>query len=254
MNRKVIIVLALLSFLLGGYFMNQQLHPTALSNNSAKTTATETSYKSMSVADVAATAGSAVVNIEADTGSVGNWSDFGHFGISQRQQTATGTGLVIDSNGYILTNQHVIEGASLIQVKLDGNNKAYTARVVGQDYDSDLAIIKIDAGKLPTITMGNSDSIRPGDSVVAIGNPLNLDHTVTTGVISAKERSVTIDDRTYKDLIQTDAAINSGNSGGPLLNMQGQVIAINTAVSTDAQGIGFAIPINTAKTLLQRYL
>lgn len=115
----------------------------------------------------------------------------------------------------------------------------------------DLAVLKIQASGLSTVALGDSDAMQAGDWVIAIGNPLGLDHTVTTGVVSAKGRPITIEDHKYKNLIQTDAAINPGNSGGPLLNMQGQVIAINTAVSTDAQGIGFAIPINTTRAVVE---
>ena len=107
---------------------------------------------------------------------------------------------------------------------------------------------------MQTIPMGDSDLMRPGDTVIAIGNPLGLDHSVTTGVVSAKGRPITVGNRNYKNLIQTDAAINSGNSGGPLINLQGQVIAINTAVSATGQNIGFAIPINTAKSILQELM
>jgi S1-C subfamily serine protease len=121
---------------------------------------------------------------------------------------------------------------------------------VGQDSELDLAVLKIDGSGYPTVPLGDSNKMRVGDAVVAIGEPYGLDHTVTTGVVSAKGRPITIEDRNYKNLIQTDAAINPGNSGGPLLNMNGQVIAINTAVNSEAQGIGFAIPINTAKSVL----
>ena len=129
------------------------------------------------------------------------------------------------------------------------------ASLVGYDDQLDLAVLKINAGrKLPYLTLGNSDNTRVGDWVVAIGNPYGLDHTVTAGVISAKERPISIEGRQYKNLIQTDAAINPGNSGGPLLNTRGEVIAINTAVNAQAQGIGFAIPINTAKDVLNQLI
>ena len=137
---------------------------------------------------------------------------------------------------------------------VQGHDTPYTASVVGQDYELDLAVLKIAATNLATIPMGDSDAKRHGHYVIANGNPLGLDHTVTTGVVSAKGRPITIEDRSYKNLIQTDAAINPGNSGGPLINMQGQVIAMNTAVSTDGQGIGFAIPINTAKSIMQELI
>jgi len=166
-------------------------------------------------------------------------------------ETGIGTGFIISQDGYILTNQHVIDGADQIAVKLSGSSKGVSARLVGQDYELDLAVLKIDGNSYSTLPLGDSDKMRVGDFVVAIGEPYGLDNTVTTGVVSAKGRPVTIQDRNYKNLIQTDAAINPGNSGGPLLNLSGQVIGINTAVNESAQGIGFAIPINTAKGVLQ---
>lgn len=182
---------------------------------------------------------------------------FGNNGIAPRQniQTGVGTGFLISSDGYILTNQHVIDAASSITVRIGGEEKKYTAVVVGQDYELDLAIIKIPADKkFTTLDLGNSDNIRVGDWVVAIGNPYGLDHTVTVGVISAKGRPISIEDRVYRNLIQTDAAINPGNSGGPLLNTRGQVVGINTAVNYEAQGIGFAISINTAKEVINELI
>ncbi len=182
---------------------------------------------------------------------------FGGNGVTPQQnvQTGVGTGFLISSDGYILTNQHVIDAASSITVRLGGEDKKYAASVVGQDYELDLAIIKIAADKkLTTIDLGDSDNIRVGDWVVAIGNPYGLDHTVTVGVISAKGRPISIEDRVYRNLIQTDAAINPGNSGGPLLNTKGQVVGINTAVNYEAQGIGFAISVNTAKEVINELI
>jgi S1-C subfamily serine protease len=152
---------------------------------------------------------------------------------------------------YILTNEHVIEGVSQIEVTMSNSEKSYPARLVGSDKDLDLAVLKIDADiELPTVTLGDSNSIRVGDWVVAIGNPYGLDHTVTVGVISAKGRPMTIDDRQYRNLLQTDASINPGNSGGPLLNLRGEVVGINTAINAQAQGIGFAIPSSTVKSVI----
>ncbi len=182
---------------------------------------------------------------------------FGNNGIAPQQnvQTGVGTGFLISSDGYILTNQHVIDGANSIIVRIGEEEKKYTATVVGQDYELDLAIIKIAADKkFTTLDLGNSDNIRVGDWVVAIGNPYGLDHTVTVGVISAKGRPISIEDRVYRNLIQTDAAINPGNSGGPLLNTKGQVVGINTAVNYQAQGIGFAISVNTAKEIINELI
>ncbi len=213
------------------------------------------------IADVVERVTTAVVNIETTvTTTTGNpffddpfFREF--FGDSAQPQTLTqtgmGTGTVITRDGYILTNYHVVQGASAIKVKLVGSNEPLPAEIIGFDDQLDLAIIKIEgSNSLPFLILGNSDSTRVGDWVVAIGNPYGLDHTVTAGVISAKERPITIEGKEYKHLIQTDAAINPGNSGGPLINISGEVIAINTAVSVDAQGIGFAIPINTAKEIL----
>ena len=167
----------------------------------------------------------------------------------------TGTGFIIDHEGYILTNNHVVKGADTIKVTLQ-NEKEYEARLVGSDPKTDVALIKIvkkngEHISFPFISMGNSEKVEVGEWVVAIGNPFGLSHTVTTGVISAKGRN--IGSGPYDEFIQTDAAINPGNSGGPLLNMDGDVIGINTAIFSGSGGnvgIGFALPINMAKAIL----
>jgi len=167
-----------------------------------------------------------------------------------------GSGFIVTEEGFIVTNQHVIQGADEIKVNLNGLEKSVPAEIIWSDYNLDLAVIKIDVDQnLEAIPLGNSDIIRPGDWAIAIGNPFGFEHTVTTGVISALGRPIQIPTsggqlRTYKNLIQTDAAINPGNSGGPLLNLNGEVIGINTAVSTQGQGIGFAIPINEVKNVV----
>ncbi|MGQ9558422.1 MAG: trypsin-like peptidase domain-containing protein [Desulfurispora sp.] len=162
-----------------------------------------------------------------------------------------GSGFIISRDGYILTNEHVVSGADQIQVTIVGHDKPYKARIVGADHDLDLAVLKVDAGNnLPFLALGDSDKVRVGEWAIAIGNPHGLDHTVTVGVISAKGRPVSVQDRNYKNLLQTDASINPGNSGGPLLNLNGEVIGINTAVNAAAQGIGFAIPTSTVKPVL----
>lgn len=162
-----------------------------------------------------------------------------------------GSGFIISKDGYILTNEHVVSGATKIEVVLTQGNKRVPAKLMGSDTELDLAVLKIDAGSnLPFLEMGDSDKVKVGDWVIAIGNPYGLDHTVTVGVISAKGRPVTIQNRDYKNLLQTDASINPGNSGGPLLNMKGQVVGINTAVNASAQGIGFAIPTSTVNPVL----
>ena len=166
-------------------------------------------------------------------------------------QHGIGSGFIISKEGLILTNEHVIDGATKIEVVLNNEKEPVSAKLVGKDHDLDLAILKIEPTKdLPVLKLGNSDQTRVADWVVAIGNPYGLDHTVTVGVISAKGRPVDIDDRHYKNLLQTDASINPGNSGGPLLNLQGEVIGINTAINASAQGIGFVIPSNTVQAVL----
>ncbi|QHW30696.1 trypsin-like serine protease [Paenibacillus rhizovicinus] len=166
-----------------------------------------------------------------------------------------GTGFFFDSTGYILTNQHVVADADEIQVTVQGYSKPFVAKKLGSDYNLDLAVLKVENTKaFPTLPIGSSDKINIGDWVVAIGNPYGFDHTVTVGVLSAKERPISIPDsegtREYQHLLQTDASINPGNSGGPLLNLNGEVVGINTAVSSQAQGIGFAIPTSTITEVL----
>jgi serine protease Do len=159
-----------------------------------------------------------------------------------------GSGVIISSDGYILTNNHVVEGAKEVTVTLS-DKKEYTATVVGLDPKTDLAVLKIDAEiELPAAGLGDSEALNVGDWVVAIGNPFGLNHTVTSGIVSAKGR--VIGAGPYDDFIQTDASINPGNSGGPLFNMKGEVVGINTAILPHGQGIGFAIPVETAKPLI----
>jgi serine protease Do len=171
------------------------------------------------------------------------------------QPAGMGTGFIFEKSGYILTNEHVIEGADEIHVTVEGYEKPFVAKLLGNSYDLDLAVLKIENDKdLPILPMGDANAVNVGDWVVAIGNPYGFDHTVTVGVLSAKERPISIPDsqgtREYKHLLQTDASINPGNSGGPLLNLNGEVIGINTAVSSQAQGIGFAIPTSTISSVL----
>ena len=163
---------------------------------------------------------------------------------------AGGSGFVISADGYIVTNNHVIEGSTKIRVRLD--DRLYDAEIKGADPATDLALLKIDAGKsLPYLPLGDSDKLRVGDYVMAIGNPLLLDHTVTVGVVSAKGRSIGLtQDVSFENFIQTDAAINRGNSGGPLVNLSGEVVGIATAMNWGAENIGFAVPVSTLKTVL----
>jgi serine protease Do len=166
---------------------------------------------------------------------------------SYRTQGA-GSGVIISKDGYVLSNNHVVEGAKEVTVTLS-NEQEYTAKVIGTDPKTDLAVLKINADKdLPSATLGDSEQLKVGDWVVAIGNPFGLNHTVTSGIVSAKGR--VIGAGPYDDFIQTDASINPGNSGGPLFNMNGEVVGINTAIIPQGQGIGFAIPIHTAKPLI----
>ncbi len=161
-----------------------------------------------------------------------------------------GSGFIINANGQILTNAHVVDRADTVSVTLK-DGRTFQGKVMGEDPVTDVAVVKIQADRLPVLTLGNSDQLKPGDAVIAIGNPLGLDNTVTSGIISATGRSVS-DKRVA--FLQTDAPINPGNSGGPLLNSQGQVIGMNTAIIQGAQGIGFAIPIDTAKRIADQLI
>jgi serine protease Do len=163
-------------------------------------------------------------------------------------QRSLGSGFIINKEGYIITNNHVIEGASEIRVRLS-TEKEFAAELIGRDPKTDLALIKIKSwNDLPVAVLGNSDKLEIGEWVMAIGNPFGLSQTVTIGIVSAKGR--VIGSGPYDDFIQTDASINPGNSGGPLFNLQGEVVGINTAIVATGQGIGFAIPINTAKEVI----
>ncbi len=168
----------------------------------------------------------------------------------RRRRPGQGSGFIISNDGYIVTNYHVIEDASDIKVTLT-TRQQFDAKLIGGDEKTDLALLKIEAKEtLPTVPAGNSDNLEVGEWVMAIGNPFGLGHTVTTGIVSAKGR--TIGAGPYDDFIQTDASINPGNSGGPLFNMSGEVIGINTAIVPQGQGIGFAIPSNMALNILKQ--
>ncbi|MEH2175557.1 HhoA/HhoB/HtrA family serine endopeptidase [Nostoc sp.] len=167
-----------------------------------------------------------------------------------RVERGTGSGFIISADGRILTNAHVVDGADTVTVTLK-DGRSFKGKVLGKDELTDVAVVKIQADNLPLVALGNSDQLQPGEWAIAIGNPLGLDNTVTTGIISATGRSSNLIGAPDKrvEYIQTDAAINPGNSGGPLLNSRGQVIAMNTAIIQGAQGLGFAIPINTAQRI-----
>ncbi|MEH2162176.1 MAG: HhoA/HhoB/HtrA family serine endopeptidase [Nostoc sp.] len=173
----------------------------------------------------------------------------------QRVERGSGSGFIINSSGQIVTNSHVVDGADTVTVTLK-DGRTFDGKVLGEDPVTDVATIKINANNLPTLAVGNSDALQPGEAVIAIGNPLGLNNTVTSGIISATGRSSTDIGASDKrvDYIQTDAAINPGNSGGPLLNTRGQVIAMNTAIIRGAQGLGFAIPINTVQKIAQQLI
>lgn len=167
------------------------------------------------------------------------------------QTQSLGSGFLISEDGYILTNNHVIRGADEIDVILYDGTK-YSAEIIGRDPDTDVGLIKIEAEGLPYAVLGNSDQTQVGEWVIAIGNPFGLSHTVTKGIISAKERS--LGNNPYDNYLQTDASINPGNSGGPLFNLNGEVVGINSAIIANAYGLGFAVPINMAKSLLPQLM
>jgi serine protease Do len=169
---------------------------------------------------------------------------------TQRVERGTGSGFILDANGTILTNAHVVEGADEVTVTFK-DGRELRGEVIGQDALTDVAVIKVEATNLPVVSVGDSDGLKPGEWAIAIGNPLGLDNTVTAGIISATGRTsaqIRVPDQRVQ-FIQTDAAINPGNSGGPLLNERGEVIGVNTAIIGNAQGLGFAIPINQARAI-----
>lgn len=270
MNRRFALLtigLATLGAFLVGLIVAGSLTPTpAMSGGRAPTTelaAMRLAGPPMLVnfADVAERINPAVVNIDAAsrgrTGSAGGGPldvepfDF-DFGQPRRDgdvpRKGAGTGFLIDTEGHILTNHHVIDRADRISVRLT-DGRTLRARIVGSDPDTDIALIKVDADRpLPAAPLGNSDTLRVGEWVCAIGNPLAYEHTVTVGVVSYIGRKLF--DRSLDNYIQTDAAINFGNSGGPLINGRGEVIGINAAISSRASNIGFAVPVNQAAAIL----
>src|SRR4051812_9139976 len=170
------------------------------------------------------------------------------------RQRALGSGVIVTSDGYILTNNHVVDGADEIKVDLT-DDRTLTAKLVGTDKASDLALLKVTAGDLHPIAIGNSENVKVGDVVLAVGNPLGIGQTVTMGIISAKGRSTTVGDGGYEDFLQTDAPINHGNSGGALVNTKGELVGINSQIlsSNDGNiGIGFAIPSNMARNVMEQ--
>jgi serine protease Do len=263
-----------LSFLLAGLLVASPLHLTTHSEAgvpaSAPLASAATPGAPGSFADLAQKLGPTVVNIKVTKvekvgfsqespfpeGPYGDlfkrfFREMPRHPESYRMQGA-GSGVIIGRDGYILTNNHVVEGAKEVTVTL-ADKQEYKARIVGRDSRTDLAVLKIDPREpLTAATMGDSDRLRVGDWVLAIGNPFGLSNTVTSGIVSAKGR--VIGAGPYDDFIQTDAPINPGNSGGPLFNMSGEVVGINTAILSNGQGIGFAIPANEVKPLVPQMI
>ena len=208
------------------------------------------------VVTVAEKVSPAVVNVSAESVVRDVDPFFGSFfGPSERRTQSLGSGLIVDANGIVVTNAHVIEGASRIVVTtLDG--RELDADVLGSDRDADLAVLKVKARGLPAVPLGRSTDLMIGETVIAIGNPFGLSHTVTSGVLSALGRTVPSDrgERVFTDFLQTDASINPGNSGGPLVNILGEVVGINTAIIQGANGIGFAIPADRARRVVDDLL
>jgi serine protease Do len=203
-----------------------------------------------SFADVVAQVNPAVVHVDV----IEDARDNPHEGIVDAPaldlpRRGTGSGFIVDPTGYILTNHHLVPGAGRIRVRL-ADRRELPARLVGSDPSTDLALIKVEARGLPTVQLGDSDRLRVGDWVCAIGNPLEFDHTVTVGVVSSLGRKIF--NQSFDAYIQTDAAINPGSSGGPLVNRDGEAVGISAAVSSEAQGIGFAVPINVARGVLSQ--
>jgi serine protease Do len=199
------------------------------------------------VVDVVERVRAAVVNIHSERTVHGPAAEelFSH-SPSLNRINGMGTGIIMDPRGYIITNQHVVEDVNIIHVRLS-DGCTYDARVLQRDFECDLALLKIDASRpLPTMPLGTSSDLMVGETVIAIGNAYGYEHTVTVGVVSAIKRDVTLNKEvSYKSLIQTDASINPGNSGGPLLNINGELIGVNVAIRAGAQGIGFAIPVDS---------
>lgn len=226
-----------------------------ISNNQPSNDGNSLNFTEGSIADIASKVSPSVVSIVTEVRTA---SFFGTTSTS----TAAGTGMIVTSDGYVLTNKHVIDGARSIQIILDDGTTYDDVTVVGTDPLSDVAFLKIaDAKDLPTVTLGDSKTITAGQPVIAIGNALGqFQNTITYGIISGVGRSITASNgdstsaENLTDMIQTDAAINAGNSGGPLVNAAGEVIGINTATSNNADGIGFAIPISSVKGMLQNII
>ena len=268
MPKGLVWLLSILVLLFGLFFCMDSDRVNSLPKNDKLTTARSLGQ---AFVEVAKKVQPAVVNITTEkTITVKPWDKYGEdffkgspfedffrgFGFSprergkeyQQKQRSGGSGVIVDKEGYVLTNNHVVEGADKVKVRLN-DGREFTATVKGQDSRTDLAVLNIKAKDLPVATLGDSDNLEVGEWAIAIGSPFGLDHTVTVGVISAKGRSG-LGTGTYEDFIQTDASINPGNSGGPLINIDGEVVGINAMIIQPGTGIGFAIPINMAKQIL----
>jgi serine protease Do len=271
-----IVVLAFLSGIVGGIVGpsmlsalnretgNDSILPWTGSSNTTRKIAT-TGVPSSSFADVSADVIPSVVNIDTESRPSRNAEDLlrrlfgnGENDTKPRSRRGLGSGMIIRSDGLILTNEHVIRDADTIKVTLSDGRK-FDGRVIGKDTEIDTAVIKVDADDLPALTLGDSSALRPGDWAIAVGNPLGLSGSVSVGVISALNRPIHVEERAYSDLIQTDVAIIPGNSGGPLIDAAGNIIGINNAIEIDMQQgilgaaaarVGFAIPINSVKEVL----
>ena len=278
MDKKNTIFIAITCILvfvssLGGYFAGYEISEKSIQkniyskplSNGIATEMTPAPIGTNIIANVAANAMPWVVNIRMQYNNNINqnvpellfpFSPFPGFeqNFPQKIKIAGGSGIIIKKDGYILTNNHVTENADDIEVNLN-NGKSYKAEIVGRDNITDLAVLKINPDKpdLPEAKLGNSSKLRIGDWVIAVGSPLGYEETVTHGIISAINRRVR-DIPASVDFIQTDAAINPGNSGGPLISLNGEVIGVNTAIRADAQNIGFAIPVNTAKNIADQLI
>lgn len=263
--KRLIFGLSLILLLSGLFFCIDKDKANSLPKNDKLTTA-----KSLGLAfvEVAKKVQPSVVNISTEkTITIKPWERFGEDFFKgspfedffkggprekgkeyRHRQRSGGSGVIVDKEGYILTNNHVIEGADKVKVRLN-DGREFIATVKGQDSRTDLAVLHIKATDLPVAALGDSDKLEVGEWAIAIGSPFGLEHTVTVGVISAKGRSG-LGTGTYEDFLQTDASINPGNSGGPLINIDGEVIGINAMIIQPGTGIGFAIPINMAKQIL----
>jgi serine protease Do len=248
-NEKIVLSLSLL-FIISGFFSN---HAAGALRRSPVVIAVEKVRPS--VVNISTTVKERINPFFSHPGNEFFKDFFPDLFSREYQRTSLGSGVIIDGEkGYIVTNHHVIVSAMEIKV-ITSDQKEYQARILGSDNRSDLTLLQVETReRLPEVKMGNSDDLMIGETVIAIGNPFGLSHTVTTGVVSALNRSVRSGEHIFRNFIQTDASINPGNSGGPLLNIDGELIGINTAIYQKAQGIGFSIPINKTKRIVRELI